>query len=700
MAVRILPGVYTSLNDLSQLPEGQTSLTVGYVLAAEKGKVNEAQLVTSPSDFLAKYTFNGEPPLGADPTYHDIIKVLAQTNQMYIVRAADDPKYGTAVVQTAKEFVNIISVDGTEHKVVFEGKQDVIPGMILSFALKRVLEGNYTVADVATEGGNTVVTLDTEEETPSATFKFDIVSMQVVTEGYEQPVVSYVITVNGNLLNTYKQGDTFHVTDCSVEANNKEYKVVSVTYDDEEEKSLVTVEQELEDAADGHIWVEHEGAQAAPVVSGEETEYPEGHEFTEGQAFLVAGVDQGAYNNKISLTIDSSVDNPDNFVYHKGADLGTGVPCSFDTIRMNVINNETGVTLETFVFSKDPNARTIDGESLYITDVVKGSNYIQIVNNEATEELPGSTSYPVALAGGSNGNTVTESTLVAALNAFARKTVSVSILASGSSAGQESQIFQQALMEIATTRKDVVVFLNSPKAAENATLPSVRAQNIVDYKKNDLASVSFYGTMYAPHVNATDIFNNRQVKLGAASTAVAGWLNVINTLNYPYAYAGTQNGQVTGVTCDWKIGDESGEAQLLNDASINYVAFDAKAGMYYMQCQNTLQIANSALRNLGAILNVLDIKEHFQTSMKAYLQLPITASLRKDIMDKAYDYLNPMAGVRFYDYTFQDLSTDADIASDTLRYLLTLSLTRYAQRIYVAMNVVNSTFSASIVQSL
>ena len=304
------------------------------------------------------------------------------------------------------------------------------------------------------------------------------------------------------------------------------------------------------------------------------------------------------------------------------------------------------------------------------------------------------------MAGGDNGGDVTPSVLVAALNAYATKTIPVSILACGSSVGQESSVFQQALLEVAVTRKDAVAFLNSPATAENATVPSVRAQNIVDYKKNDLASVSFYGTMYAPHVKSTDIFNGRQVKLGSASTAVAGWLRVINTLNYPYAFAGPQNGQVTGVTCDWKIGDESGEAQLLNDASVNYIAFDAKVGRYYMQCQNTLQIANSSMRNLGAVLNVLDIKEHFQTMLKEYLNLPITSVLRRDIIDKANDYLEPMIGVRFYNATFQDVSSALDIADNTLRYLITISVTQYAQKIYLIMNIVNSTYNFSILQSM
>jgi hypothetical protein len=205
--------------------------------------------------------------------------------------------------------------------------------------------------------------------------------------------------------------------------------------------------------------------------------------------------------------------------------------------------------------------------------------------------------------------------------------------------------------------------------------------------------------MYAPHVMTADIFNSKEVEIGSESVAIAGWLNVLNNLNYPYAYAGPRNGLVSGVTCNWKIGDMSGEAEQLNDASVNFVAYDGKVGRYYMQCQNTLQVANSSLRNIGAVLNVLDIKEVLATNLKEYLQLPITYQLRRDIVTTANDYLSPMVGNRLYNYTFQDVTTDADIADNTLRFLLTLSLTSYAQKIFLVMNVVRSGFDFSILQS-
>lgn len=712
MATRVLPGVYTSLNDISQIPEGPTSLIVGYVLAAEKGEVNVPKLVTSPADFLAKYAYLGKPGIDADPTYWDILKVLPQTNQMYVIRAAKNPRYGALAILKENILGEVIAIDVNDEAIVItvDSEDANAPeGTRLQLEDSRVesidLNGYYDVNGVEHHDGITVFRCNRPSYVAfrgHVQYKCDVTAITDTIEDVyaEDPEHIYAINVRGDLTGRLDKEYNFLLRGCSVEKNNHEFHVREIRYDENIDETWIRVWEEVFDADDGFIWHPDPTLMVAPQQSTGGLAPDEGWEFHDNTCFLVTGKDPGEYNNHIQIGIVSSIDRPQEFVYYKGAEIGSDEYCNFDTMTLNVYDEESNSLLESFTFSKDRNAKTIDGQSLYIDDVVKGSNFIRIINNEEITDLPSTSFGRINLNGGQTGDFPDESTLVAALNGFADKTVPVSILACGSSYQQESRTYQQALLEIATTRKDVVVFLNSRKEDEVHSLPSERVEAMVDYKKGELGAVTFYGTMYSPHVNTTDTINQRQVKIGAASTAVAGWLNVINSLSYPYAYAGPQNGQVLGVTCDWKIGDTSGEAQYLNNASINYIAFDAKVGRYYMQCQNTLQIANSSMRNLGAVMNVLDIKEHFQTSLKEYVELPITKGLRRDIMNTAKDYLDPMTGVRFYNYTFQDVSTDLDIADNTLRYLLTLNPTAYAQKIYLIMNIVNANFDFSILQSM
>ena len=161
MATRVLPGAYVTLNDLSQFPEGQTSLVVGYVLKCNRGKVGEPFLVTSPTDFLAKTTLTGQPAINDDPTFWSILKVLARTNQVYIARAANNPLYGGAIIKKSVEV-------GTLTAVVKSTKTFTITGTTAPAAHTKILvkgtgiiDGTYTVATASVASGTITLTNNT-----------------------------------------------------------------------------------------------------------------------------------------------------------------------------------------------------------------------------------------------------------------------------------------------------------------------------------------------------------------------------------------------------------------------------------------------------------------------------------------------------------------------------------------------------------
>ena len=744
MAQRILPGAYVSLNDMSNLPEGQLGLTVGYVLQANRGPVNQVNLVTDSTDFLTQYTFSGKPTVTSDPTFWSILNVLRNTNAVYVSRAAKNPLYGGATFTSREEITDLVGVSAplnpdndilgrrelrfNEAKLFKNGEMLEISGSYIDAdSVRRIVAFSCeAIVDEGAAASTTLLVSTKGDKNPNAIT--DVTNIRCwkspVQPLENREIGEFTMDFQGDNLNrkefifegdiasSFSLGLKFKVVaaDGSTAPSATEYQVV-----DNEDADPIRVEGEgvsavtivkvteviLADTSDG-------------TVTGKAYFYglgkPSNLNMAANELLLVTGKDPGQYNNDIGIRITSSVDDT-NMVYRRGNMVG-GVEIDFDTIQLDVFNTNISNTepIESFVFSRDPKAKTIDGLSLYVDNVVAGSAYITVVNNTNAEDkddtykkVPASTfGDPTTLAGGSNGEEIDETTLEAALEGFKDKSVTVSILGNGCSALSETKQFQQALMGVADLRKDLVVFLNNPYEGteRNVTLPSQRAKNIVDYKKGELRSTSFYGCMYAPHVNTTDIFNGGSKKIGAESVAISGWLNVISNLNYPYAYAGPRNGLVQGVTCDWKIGDESNEAALMNDASINYVAFDSRVGRYYMQCQNTLQVANSSMRNIGTVLNVLDIKENFTILLKEYLQLPITDNLRREIVDISNDYLSPMLGVRFSNYTFQDVTSTYDLANNTLRYLLTIAPTPYAQRIYLTMNIVNATFDFSITQSM
>lgn len=722
--VRKLPGVYTSLYDMSTLPEGEANLTVGYVLRANRGKVGEAVLCTSPTDFLNKFTFSGAPAPSDDWTYHSILKVLNQTNTVYVSRAQNGALFGGLVVKREHDLGRITSIDRTTNIITVEGEltQPLTKGQQIRLTKPSAMAGHYLVYETTVHPASTgvpaytTVTVakeidsegnvvrDEEGNLPrvfpadySATGAddFQLISSPVPVQLNEidlcdftqvlnankdidgvdlESVTRHVfLTAEGDFTKFFLEGDRV-----DVKGTSNAFTVLASTPVTIEEKTYtrVLVEEQISDDI------------TTGTLKRNSISDPESFAFTDEDLFLVTGIDQGAYNGRMGIEIVSSTDTPDELTEDNVFTIAT-------------YNMNTGLQLDMpMMVSREEDAKAFDGSGIYITEVVKDtSGYIQVVNNTDVDGTlqPGNTNGIVRLGGGFDGKAVEEANMIGALDVFKDKVIPISILGNGS---QESALFQQAMLELATTRLDCIAFLNDRASDEKAKFNSTKATNIVNYKKNTLASTSYLGTMYVPHLTVADPFNARTLKIGADGVAIAGWLNVLRTMGMPNAYAGPANGLVTGCTCDWKIGDTSGEAEILNDASINFIAFDAKVGRYYMQCQNTLQVANSSLRNLGAVFNVLDIKETLARYLKEYLQKPITNRLREEILTACRAHMNLMLSQdRVTGFAFVDTTSDYDLSNNTLRYVCALALTPYAQQIYLVMNIVNQMFDFSILQS-
>lgn len=696
--VRMLPGVYISLYDLTTLPEGTTNLTVGCVLKAKRGPVG-AELVVSPTDFLQKYTLSGAPAPSDDTAYHTILKILKQTNQMYISRAQNGALYGGLLIKREHELGNILSVSKLNKTIAVEGDitSKIKTGDIVRYNKPASTAGRYTVVSAVKNEESVVKTMITVKEEPKVDYTYtsgqksqliltqapvqiNTIELGAITsvdnidaekDGVEAEITTRkVLTLAGDLTKYFLAGDRIRLA-----KDGTDYYFTVLASNKDGDNTRVAVNEVVDAEITTGTLYRHSIAN------------PEAFAFSDEDLFLVTGIDQGAYNNKLGVDIVSYTESPDS--------LNEANVFTISTYDMT-----TGTQLELpMMCARNEDAKAFDGSGIYVEDVVNSTSaYIKVVNNLDVDGnlLPCNTVDIARLGGGYDGEEVTEADMISALDAFSDKTIPISILANGS---QETPLFQQAMLELATTRLDCVAFLNNRKVDEQATFNSKKAQNIVDYKKGTLGSTTYLGTMYAPHVTIADAFNSRNIKVGADAIAISGWLNVLLNKGRPYAYAGPQNGLVTGCTCDWKIGDTSGEATLLNDASVNYIAFDAKVGRYYMQCQNTLQIANSSLRNLGSVFNVLDIKETFATYFKEYLQRPITTQLREEILNAGRSQMELMLSQnRVTGYAFKDMTTDFDLSNDTLRFVLALSLTPYARQIYLTMNIVNQMFDFSIMQ--
>ena len=214
---RLLPGVYVSLNDLSQIPEGAQSLNVGYVLKANRGPVNEWNLVTSPSDFLTKYTFSGTVKQTDDPTFHSILKVLAQTNSMYIVRAANNPLYGGVIVKKAKDYGAITAASKSAETITLSGNTAPAVGEAIVVTGTNVIDGYYVVKSVnnkvVTVTGDIVADYTAPAENTAKMLRCPVAPISAVKIGdiSAATAADHTFTFDGNVEAKFAVGDIFTV---------------------------------------------------------------------------------------------------------------------------------------------------------------------------------------------------------------------------------------------------------------------------------------------------------------------------------------------------------------------------------------------------------------------------------------------------------------------------------------------------------
>ena len=246
---RVLQGVYVSLNDLSQIPEGAQTLNVGYVVKADRGPVNEFSLVTSPTDFLTKYTFTGTVKPTDDPTFHSILKVLAQTNSMYIVRAANNPLYGGAIVKKAKNFGAVTKIDKEAETITIDGEAPEV-GEIVVVSGTNKADGYYIVKEVAgkviTVTGDITEDYEAGAENAAKMFRCPVCPIGNVKIANISSAVAAdnKFIFDGNVAAKFVAGDIFTVkgsSEVGYANNDGDFTVVSAEFDMEANKTEVIV---------------------------------------------------------------------------------------------------------------------------------------------------------------------------------------------------------------------------------------------------------------------------------------------------------------------------------------------------------------------------------------------------------------------------------------------------------------------------
>lgn len=225
--------------------------------------------------------------------------------------------------------------------------------------------------------------------------------------------------------------------------------------------------------------------------------------------------------------------------------------------------------VESYLLSRIKGHKDGNGKNIYCEEAITASNYIRILDNVTLDEklLPIDQSDFLKLTNGSIGNSVTDSDMLQALDAFkSRRNIFVTVLMDG---GWTTPAYQkQGLIQLCENRKDCIALLNVPISYEQS---SDYINQILKYRKEELNANTSYAGLYSSHLLIQDKYNNRQIYVPADGYVAAAISET--ALNYEIWYppAGNRRGQLNVLDVTRRFSE--GEQDILYDNGINPIDF-------------------------------------------------------------------------------------------------------------------------------
>lgn len=405
---------------------------------------------------------------------------------------------------------------------------------------------------------------------------------------------------------------------------------------------------------------------------------PELYEFSEGECFLVLGANQGAWSNDIAVKVDTSKDASDvegAFVITVGQYVPGSNPAQF-------------ITLESYTVSRNVDQLDGNGRNMYLeTRINDVSNYIRVYDNVVQEA-----STPVAAQAtflrfdlGTDGDAVTDGDLITALNKLQDRKLSVQLVLNG---GVTSAAYAKAIDALCAYRKDETFgILTTPADLEVGV---TALTNITTYRTDQLGLNTYRCSLYSPHVEVYDRFNDRYMFV-SPDGMVANLINssIINNNSYNFSAAGYRRGVLNDA---YRVNNSfEGGLETLAKKQINVICKDPDRGQIVIMDNQTLWISTSDLQSQPNMLVInLQIRPGLREALKDYLfelHDPITRTLVKDVIDSFMKTIVAQRSVSDY-YIVCDTTNNSpnDIAEGILNIDLYVKMVKSIK--FIKLNVI------------
>jgi len=316
----------------------------------------------------------------------------------------------------------------------------------------------------------------------------------------------------------------------------------------------------------------------------------------------IKAANEGAWGNNITVSFADA-----------SAKEGTG--------RFTVTVKEDGVEVESFVVSRDTEAKNGYGQNQFIEDVINGnSDYITVTDYPAVTaayDMSGS----VSLSGGSDDTApATSGDIVLGWDEFLNvEDVPATFLINAGFAVEEIQV---KMVAVAQARKDCVAILDVPQ------LDNDDADAMVTYR-DTLGINSYFGALYGGWLRVYDPYSDREVEVPPSGDVAAAAVVTIQDYEYWEAPAGVRRGIIPNALGVTKVFSE-GERDLLYTNGVNPVTTFAGAAAIIWG-QKTQQVQASALDRLNVVNTVLWLNQRMKEALQPFVFEPNNEVTRNNV---------------------------------------------------------------------
>lgn len=597
---------------------------------AKKGPLGKPYFITNVDELLDIFTTEQTIKPTDNLAFFDALTYLSRANKLYCVRPDNGAAYGGLSVPKEQP-----SVVWTKQTAVSVGTQ-VRP---TNFPATRMAGTYYEVG---------------AEMRPSATAKFKYVCTVAGTTS-STAVDFSGITAAGQTIEdgscTWVSADMNHplglVYKCTTAGTTGATEPTWPTSATQEEGG----QQVPTTVTDGTVVWQTVVVDVATPATTPDRDPELNHVFGENETMFIYGKYPGKDNDNIGVRLYTYQNYPD-------------VVNEPDAFLIEVYYRGTGQAIESFTCSRSLTKKDGYGQNIYVENAVQGSNYINVIDNPDIDEIvdPVDIIETTYMGGGYDGiETITDGMMMAAADLINnRTTFPIKLLIDGN---WTTANYQRKLNAIAASRQDCIALLSTPMdGVENSR---AYTQAIVDYRKNTLNLNSYWSAMYTPHVQIYDQYNDRNIWIGASSSAAATISEIATTFAPWYPPAGLNRGILPEVS-DVKHRFNEPQMDMLAENQINPVAFFSGEGIV-LWGNMTLYSRPSALQSLNVMLLIITVMPQIAKDLRYYLfefNDKDTRGLIKTIVDDYMTTVKTNKGV--YDFQTSVHATDDDIDNGRL----------------------------------